>query len=154
MVEDVLAVVADEEIVEAVVVIIADAHGLSPAGVGEAGLERHIGEGAIAIIFEEVTDRLLSFGETFQAPPIDQKDIEPAIVVVIVEGDAASRGFEEILIFFYAAKDGLGVEACLPGHVGEADSERAAGRRSTRCRIFCKGRRGRRAGEGQHIGER
>ncbi len=40
-VEDILAVVADEEIVEAVVVVVADAAALAPAGcVLESGFER------------------------------------------------------------------------------------------------------------------
>jgi hypothetical protein len=98
-VERVLAVVGDEEIVEAVVVVVADAAGLAPAGfVFEAGADRYIGKGAVAIVFEEMAMRLLALGESFEAPAVDEKEIEPAIVVVVVEGEAAAGGLKQILV--------------------------------------------------------
>src|SRR5271169_422926 len=61
VIENVLAVVGDEEVVEAVVVVVADAAGLSPAGADvEAGTFGYIGEGAVAIVFEESAMRFLA----------------------------------------------------------------------------------------------
>src|SRR5271156_6455859 len=94
VVESVLAVVSDEEVVVAIVVVVADAAGLSPAGADvEAGTFGDIGEGAVAIIFEQTAMRLVALGETFEAPAIHEKYVEPAIVVVVVEGQAAAGGF-------------------------------------------------------------
>src|SRR5580704_800461 len=94
VVENVLAVVGDEEIVVAVVVVVTDAAGLSPTGADvEAGTFGYIGEGAVAIIFEETAMRFLAFRETFQAPAVDEEEVEPAVVVVVVEGEAAASGF-------------------------------------------------------------
>ncbi len=127
--ERVLPVVADEEIVPAVVVVVADAASLSPSAARQAGFDGDIGEGAVAIIFEEVADRLLPLGEAFQSRAIDQEDIEPVILVVVIESDAAAGGFEQVLVLVFAAVDGLGVEAGLAAHVGEAHAQWSAGDR-------------------------
>src|SRR4029077_9899939 len=92
VVEDVLAEVGDEEIVEAVVVVIADADGLPPAGMNEARLSGDVGESTVAIIFVQAIGGLLAGRKAFQTRAIHQENIEPAIVVVIVEGDAATGG--------------------------------------------------------------
>jgi hypothetical protein len=84
VVEDVFAEVGNEEIVEAVVVVVADADGLSPAGMNQASLYGDVGEGAVAIIFVQAIGGLLARGKAFQARAVHQKNIEPAIVVVIV----------------------------------------------------------------------
>ena len=98
-VESVLSVVGDEEIVVAVVVVVANAAGLAPAGlVFQAGAGSHIGEGAVAIVLEEVAVRLLSSGKSFQPPAVHEKQIQPAIVVVVVEGEAAAGGLEQIFV--------------------------------------------------------
>ena len=52
-VEDVLSPVSDEQIVEAVVVVIAHANAASPAGLEQSGALGDIGEGAVAIVFVE-----------------------------------------------------------------------------------------------------
>jgi len=53
----------------------------------------------------------LSFGEAFESGAVDEEDVEPAIVVVIIEGDPAAGSLEEIFIFVLASEDGLRVEA-------------------------------------------
>ena len=127
VIENVLAVVGDEEIVIAVVVVVADAAGLSPAGADvEAGTFGDIGEGAVAIVFEETAMRFLAFGKTLEAPAIDEEEIEPAVVVIVVEGEAAAGGFEEIFVFADAAENGFNVEAGTFDDVDERDAERRA----------------------------
>ena len=127
VIENVLAVVGDEEIVVAVVVVVADAAGLSPAGADvEAGTFGDIGEGAVAIIFEEAAMRLFALRETLEAPAVDEEEIEPAVVVVVVEGQAAAGGFEKIFIFADAAENGFDVEAGAFDDIDEADAERRA----------------------------
>jgi len=144
VIETILAEVADEEIVEAVVVVIAEAAALSPARVGDAGSECDVSERAVAIIFEKARDGLLPLGKTFEARAVDEKDVEPAVVVVIVESDATTGGLEKIFVFVFAAVDGFCVEAGLFGDVEKCYAE---GRRFS-CRIggsaFCVGRSGER----------
>ena len=64
-----------------------------------------------------------SRGKAFKARAIHDKDIEPAVIVVIVEGDAASRGFEQILVLVFTAKDGFDVQPGGARDIEEADAE-------------------------------
>src|SRR5271165_5264951 len=86
-----LAIVGNKQIVAAIVVVVANAAGLSPAGlVLKAGTCRYIGECAVAVVLEQVAMRLLSTGKSFESPAIDEKEIEPAVIVIIVKGKTAS----------------------------------------------------------------
>src|SRR6185295_10303054 len=95
VVKNTLAEVGDKQVFETVVVIIADADALSPAGVRHAGFRGDVGESAVAIVLEEMGSRLLSSGEALQAPAVDQKNIQPAIIVIIVKRHAATRGLQK-----------------------------------------------------------
>ena len=101
-VEDVLAPVGDEEIVEAVVVVVADGDRRRPAGARQAGLRGHVGERAVAIVLVQAVGR--AGGRAFEARAAEDEDIQPAVVVVVEEGDAAADGFEDV---------GLGVGAAV-----------------------------------------
>src|SRR5580658_3920192 len=124
VVEDVLPVVGDEEIVVAIVIVVADAAGLSPASADvEAGTFGDIGESAVAIIFEEAAVGFFALGESLEAPPVHKEDVEPAIVVVVIEGEAAASGFEKIFVFTDAAEDGFDVEARAFDDIDEGNAE-------------------------------
>src|SRR5258708_27724118 len=69
-------------------------------------------------------------GKTFEAGAVDEKNIQPAIVVVIVESDATAGGFEKVFVFVLAAKDGLHIQAGLARNVEEGKTEIAGRRRS------------------------
>ena len=121
MIENIFAKISDEKIFETVVVIITDAHSLAPARVGDAGFGGDISEGAVAIVFEEMRSGLLSGREALKARAIHQKNVEPAVVVVIVESDATTRGLEQIFILMLAAVDGFCIQSRLAGDIGEAE---------------------------------
>ena len=125
VIEHVLAEVGDEQVIVAVVVVVADADALSPAGVSDAGFGGDIGESAVAIVLEQMRGGLLAGGEAFQARAVHQKNIEPAVVVVIVEGDAAAGGFEQIFILVLAAENRFGVESGFFRDVDEIDARAA-----------------------------
>ncbi len=59
--EVVMAVGGDVEVVEAVVVVVADAGALAPGGEGEAGLGGDVGEGAVVVVVEEVAGGRVRF---------------------------------------------------------------------------------------------
>jgi len=67
VIQHVLAEVANEQILIAVVVVIPDADALSPTRAADAGFLRHIDEGAVAIVLEEVRSGCGSFGETLKS---------------------------------------------------------------------------------------
>ena len=76
-------------------------------------------KGSVAIVFEKMRRRRLSCGKTFEARAVHQKNIQPAVVVVIVESDAATGRFEQIFVFVFAAEKRFDVQAGLFRDVDE-----------------------------------
>lgn len=123
MEKDILAEVGDEEIVEAVVVVISDTDTLSPARVNEASFKGDVSEGAVTIVLEEAVCGFLARRKAFKAGAVDKENVEPAVVVEIVEGDAAAGGFQQIFVFVFAAEGRFGVEARFARDIHEGDAE-------------------------------
>src|ERR1700733_14966643 len=114
LIKCVLAVVGHKEIIVAIVVVVADTTGLSPAGfVLQAGASRYIGKGTVAVVLEKMTAGLLAGGKAFESPAIDEEEIEPAIGVIVVEGESAAGGLQQIFVGLLSAVDSLGRKACL-----------------------------------------
>src|SRR5258706_507257 len=89
----------------------------------------------------EVARRSFAGGQPFQFRAVDDESVGPAIIVVIEDGDAGSRGLDDVFLRVFAAendrccksgflrdvgkmRDGLG--ACAIG-ITSADTRRAAG---------------------------
>src|SRR5439155_11683383 len=123
VVKHVLAKIGDEEIFEAVVVVVTNADALSPAGVGYASLQSNVGECAVSIILEKMRRRLLAPGETFQVRSIHKKNIQPAIVIVIVKSHAAASGLKQIFVLVLAAVDCFGIQSRLAGDIDKSYAE-------------------------------
>ena len=62
-------------------------------------------------------------GKPSKPPAVDEENVEPAVVVVIVESDAAARGLEQVLVLMLAAENCFGVQAGFLGDVDEGDAE-------------------------------
>ena len=108
----------------------------------QAGFGGDIGESAIAIVLEEMRCGFLSGGKTFEAPAVNEKNIQPAVLVVVIEGGAAAGGFKEIFIFVLAAEDGFGVEAGFTRDVQEGNTKivdgSSSGRRTGALKKGCR----------------
>ena len=119
VIKDVLSVVGDIEIFPTVVVVIADANALAPAGVGKSGLLRDIGESAVVIVVIEMARGRFSRSGRVKAGAVDDENVGPAVVVVVEDGDTRSGGFDDVFLGVHAAEDyGIG-KACLFRDVGE-----------------------------------
>src|ERR1039458_1692953 len=70
--------------------------------------------------------RLLTRREAFQAPAVHEENIQPAIVVVVIESQAAAGSFQKIFVLTLAAIDGFYGQARLFDHIHEAEAERGA----------------------------
>ncbi len=92
----------------------------------DSGLRGDVGERAITIVAKQVRSRLASDGKALQPRPVHQKNVEPTVVVVIVEGNAAARGFEQIFILVFAPVDRFGVQSGLTCDVEKAHAQIAA----------------------------
>src|SRR5690242_13131371 len=113
VVESVLAEVSDEQVFVAVVVVIANAHALSPARVRQTRFGGDISECAVAVVFEEMAMRLAAPRKSFQSPAVDHKDVQPTVAVVIVKRDSAAGGLQQILILVLAPKNSFRVQSRL-----------------------------------------
>ena len=60
---------------------------------------RHVGESAVAIVAEKMRCGFAASGKALEAPAVHDENVEPAVVVVIVECDAAAGSFEQIFLF-------------------------------------------------------
>ena len=123
VIQHVLPKVRHKQIVEAVIVVVADANSLSPARMRQPSFGRHVGKRPVPVVFEKMIRGFLSRGETFQPRPIHEENIEPAVVVVIIESDAAPRGFEKILVLVLTAENRLGIEFGFARHIQERDTK-------------------------------
>src|SRR5262249_4135680 len=123
--QDAIAPVRDEQILPAIVVVVAGANALAPARMRDAGFHRHIGEGAVAIVLIQAADRRLARRPLrFQASAVYQKDVQPAVVVVIEEGASAAGGFQQVFVLALAAEDRFRAQAGLACYVDELHTER------------------------------
>src|SRR5207248_11435321 len=84
-IENLVAVIGDEEIDVAVVVVVAGADALSPSRAADACLVRHVGERAVAVVAIQMTSRRSVAAGRREPISVDEKDVGAAVVVVIDE---------------------------------------------------------------------
>src|SRR5579859_1991121 len=108
--QDVVSPEAAEEIVPAIVVVIAHAYAGLPTRAGEAGFFRDVGESSIAVIFVQMRGGSFAWRPIFvEAGSVCQINIEPAVVVVIEKSQATAFGFDDVLFVIDSAPDVRGI---------------------------------------------
>src|SRR5215831_13512769 len=106
MVEFVAAVSSNVEIFEPVVVVVSDRYAHAVASAFETSLFGYVFEAAIGFLVVQAVPVIwttLLRDEAFRSRilkgrAIDQKNVEATVVVVIKQGDAATHGFEQIML--------------------------------------------------------
>ncbi len=118
--QDVLPLAGDEDIVVAVVVVVADGDTSRPNAASQAGLRGDVFEGAVAVVVIEPNGGIR--GSWRGALPLtgEDDDIHPAVVVVIDESGAAAHGFEHVVDTAFVTVDDGRVESGLLRDVYEA----------------------------------
>src|SRR5271168_648624 len=81
-----------------------------------------------------MTAWLLSLGKTIQTPAVDEEEIEPAIVIVVIKCEPAACGFEQVFIPALRAIGGCDGKAGLSGDVDVAHAEWSTFNRRLRAR--------------------
>ena len=123
VVQDVVPPVGHEEVFKPVVIVISDANALTPTVADQAGFIRHVGEGPVAVIVEEMVRGLLTGGKAREPRSVDQKNIQPAVVIVIEEGDAAARSLEDVSLALLSPEIVSNPKPCAPADITEAVTE-------------------------------
>ena len=140
--ENVVAPEGDEQVHEAVIVVIAGADSLAPADQADAGFLRDVRESAVVIVAVEVAGGLLTLGETFQAGAIDHKNIGPAVIVEVKKSGATPGGFENVTLGLLASTFSFGDEAgafCDVDEINFWRSERRRGDFRSWCGLQLRG---------------
>jgi hypothetical protein len=108
--QNVLAPAGNKNVVEAVVIVIADGNAEGPeAGTAEAGLCGNVLKSTVAIVGLEAVGGI-GRGGCGAALAGQDDDIHPAVVIVVDESGAAAHGFEDVVDTAFVAKDDGGVE--------------------------------------------
>jgi hypothetical protein len=87
--------------------------------VREAGFGGDIGERAVVIVVIEVARRCFASGQPFQSRAIHNENIRPAIIVVVKDGNAGSRRFNDVFLCIFAAENDRCGEPSLLRHINE-----------------------------------
>ena len=119
-----MAPVGDEQIIETVIVIVAHGYRGCPTVAHQARLPGNIRECPIAIVLVQT---VCSSGRALDGRTTQQKDIEPAIVVVVEERRAAANGFEDVGFSGSTAADDRFPKTRRAGNIREAGVKRQAG---------------------------
>ena len=122
--ESVLADAGDEDVGKAVVVVVADGHAHAVEFDIETGAGGYVGEGAVAVVAVE-PKRGAGFLVSGPVGTIDQKNVLPAVAIVVEKGAAGAESFGQELSAEGSAVV-LEVDAGRIGDVGEAKSESIA----------------------------
>src|SRR5712671_5953520 len=71
--------------------------------------------------------RSLPGGETLEARAIHQENIQPAIIIVIVECNAAAGRLQQILVLMLAAENRFDIKPGFASHIDEIDAQAIRG---------------------------
>ena len=137
MVQDVFPVVGHVKIFKPIVVIVARAHPLAPAGMRQTRLFGDIGEAAVAVVVIEMVCRGLARSKTFELRAVYDENVRPSVVVIIKDGNSGTRGFDDVFFCVFSAKDDRRGEPGLSSEVRETSDRsggfRLSGARSLGC---------------------
>src|SRR5229473_2115176 len=125
-IETVLPEVGTKNILESVVVVVADANAGRPAGCLQASLLRDVGERSVAIVLVQAIGgtRLIAR----QAGTRQQENIHPTVVVVVDESTTTTGRFQNIFLAVHAAIDHGSLQPRGRCHILEMSIERTSRR--------------------------
>src|SRR5436190_16981145 len=102
-VQNVLTEIGTKNIIEAIIVIVSNADSGCPANASQSSFVCNVGKCTIAIVLVKAISS--PFGPAFEAGAGKNKNVHPAVVVVIDEGAAAAGRFQDVFLALSAAVD-------------------------------------------------
>ena len=89
----------------------------------QSGLFSPITESPVPVVMQEVVGRLLPRRKTFYPRSVEQKDIQPTIVVIVKEGNPTSVSFQDVSLALLPAVVVSEIEPRGPSNVGEVKTQ-------------------------------
>src|SRR5215469_9578388 len=102
-IKNILAKVRTENVVEAVVVVIANANPRSPTLMVKTRFFRDISERSVAIVLIQSVGG--AFGSTLEPGATEDKNVHPPVIVVVNEGATATRRLQNVFFGVHASVD-------------------------------------------------
>ncbi len=124
-VEHILTVIRDEDVFETIVVIVTNSYPARPTRAQQAGLLRDIGKCAVSIVFVQAVAGF--WNDLVHALTAEHENIQPAIVVIIEEGNTAAHSLNDVVLMLEAAVDDGRRKPSLCGNIGEVRKKRDTG---------------------------
>src|SRR3954447_15299038 len=103
-----------------IVVDVADACALSQAVTNQARLADNVSKDAVPIVTKEMVRRLLSGRKSFQARTIHQKNVRPAVSVIVKERRSRTRGLQYVFLACFSPEIIPGPEPCFCCYIDKA----------------------------------
>ena len=128
-----MAVIGDEQIIEAVVIVISDSHGGGPAGALQPGFRRDIGEGAVAVVLVEPVR--CSRWVALKTRAVENEQIKPTVIVVVYKRDATPDHLDDVALAFCGAVDYRLCQSRLLRNICEVRQKRTTGWLTARLRL-------------------
>src|ERR1039458_1184668 len=93
----------DVDVFPAVIIKVADGHAIAPSAKIQSGLCRHVGKGSIMIVVVKARRMAFAGAVVLNRGTIDQKDVHPAVIVIIERGRSTTLRFNDVELFPAAA---------------------------------------------------
>ena len=90
----------DEQVGPLIIVVISNCASHCPAGITDTGLVRDVRERAIVIVSVERAFRLFALCRHLDGGRIGEKNIEPAVAIVVEEQNSSGHGFDQVFLFW------------------------------------------------------
>src|ERR1700747_3259053 len=119
VIEPIFSVICDVKIFPAVVVIVSYAYALAPACRSETRTRRHVSKSSIVIVVIQVIGRSTFGREARDRRSIHEKNIRPAVVIIIKDCHTCAGAFEDVCAAMIAARNVCCSQSCLLSHVSE-----------------------------------
>src|SRR5205823_13328387 len=134
VIKHILTVVGDENIVETIIVVVTHSHCRSPACSDQSSFDRYICKRAVAVIFVEPIRR--AEWRSFQASSAKDKQVHPAIVIVVDEGHSTPNHLDDVALRVHTTIDNRLSKTCLFSDIAKMRQKWTTGRLASGLRLY------------------
>ena len=97
---------------------------MPPSAPRQIGLFSNIGKRSVLVVAVEMIGRLLALRKSLKRGSVDEENVEPAVVVVIEQGDAAPRGLDDVFLLGLSARHVPRSQTCFGRDILKLDLRR------------------------------
>ncbi len=126
LIKAVVAIISDQQIGFAVIVVVAHAHTLRPAFDGEARVTRNICKFTLAVIMVKLQRARRTRGCALEGGPVGDQDVVRAIAVIIEDRGAVAGRLQDVGLSVFPAESVGQVQSRIGRDIDQPDGYRGA----------------------------